>query len=255
MTDSDSLRASDADRDQVADKLREALAEGRITPEEHAERIDAVYQAKTYAELAPVLSDLPGQSGPAPSVSLRKEENAPAPVSESANIVAVFSGAERRGRWLVEPKTTLTMVFGGVELDLRQAVLSQREVEISVTCVFGGLDITVPPGVRVTWNGFTMFGGQQLPGDDPDDLNAPHVKLTGVILFGGIDVKRREQGDLTKAQRRAERREHHRGLHDHHLEIREQHQAFHAEMRRARADRREHLRELRDARRASRRRC
>jgi len=251
VTDSDSLRASDADRDQVADKLREALAEGRITPEEHAERIDAVYKAKTYAELTPVLSDLPGET---PSVSLHKEETEPAPASEPANIVAVFSGADRRGRWLVEPKTTLTMVFGGVELDLRQAVLSQREVEINITCVFGGLDITVPPGVRVTWNGFTMFGGQQLPGDDPDDLNAPHVKLTGLILFGGIDVKRREQGDLTRAERRRERREHHRGLHDHHIEIREQHEAFRAEMRRARESRREHLRELREARRDSRRR-
>jgi hypothetical protein len=247
VTDSDSLRASDADRDRVADKLREALAEGRITPEEHAERIDAVYKAKTYAELTPVLSDLPDQP-PSPSVDLRKETP---PASESANIVAIFSGADRRGRWLVEPKTTLTMVFGGVELDLRQAVLSQREVEISVTCVFGGLDITVPPGVRVTWNGFTMFGGQQLPGDDPDDLNAPHVKLTGLILFGGIDVKRREQGDLTKSQRR---HEHHRRIHDHHLEIREQHEALRAEMRQARDARRERLRELREARRESRRR-
>ena len=45
------MRASDADRDEVADRLREALAEGRITPEEHAERIDAVYKAKTYADL------------------------------------------------------------------------------------------------------------------------------------------------------------------------------------------------------------
>ncbi|WP_205719737.1 DUF1707 SHOCT-like domain-containing protein, partial [Actinomadura geliboluensis] len=58
------MRASDADRDEVADRLREALAEGRITPEEHAERIDAVYKAKTYAELAPVLSDLPDEQPP-----------------------------------------------------------------------------------------------------------------------------------------------------------------------------------------------
>lgn len=52
------MRASDSDRDRVAEQLREALAEGRLTAEEHAERLDAVYQAKTYAELAPIVEDL-----------------------------------------------------------------------------------------------------------------------------------------------------------------------------------------------------
>ncbi|MGO4417668.1 DUF1707 domain-containing protein, partial [Streptomyces sp. MCAF7] len=53
------LRASDADRDRIADILREALAEGRLDPEEHAERIDAVYRAKTVGELDTLVRDLP----------------------------------------------------------------------------------------------------------------------------------------------------------------------------------------------------
>ncbi|WP_346776196.1 DUF1707 domain-containing protein, partial [Streptomyces sp. SID10115] len=53
------LRASDADRDRTADILREALAEGRLTADEHAERIDGVYRAKTMAELQPLVRDLP----------------------------------------------------------------------------------------------------------------------------------------------------------------------------------------------------
>ncbi|NUP44134.1 MAG: DUF1707 domain-containing protein, partial [Streptomyces sp.] len=53
------LRASDADRDRIADILREALAEGRLDPEEHADRIDAVYRAKTVGELDPLVRDLP----------------------------------------------------------------------------------------------------------------------------------------------------------------------------------------------------
>lgn len=53
------IRASDADRDRTADILREALAEGRLDAEEHAERIDSVYRAKTVAELAPLVRDLP----------------------------------------------------------------------------------------------------------------------------------------------------------------------------------------------------
>uniref|UniRef100_UPI003F49BFDA DUF1707 SHOCT-like domain-containing protein n=1 Tax=Streptomyces bacillaris TaxID=68179 RepID=UPI003F49BFDA len=59
----DSLRASDADRDRTADILREALAEGRLTADEHAERVDLVYRAKTVGELQPLVRDLPAAGG------------------------------------------------------------------------------------------------------------------------------------------------------------------------------------------------
>ena len=53
------MRASDADRDRIADILRDALAEGRLTAEEHAERVEGVLQAKTVGELQPFVRDLP----------------------------------------------------------------------------------------------------------------------------------------------------------------------------------------------------
>src|SRR5579875_2841787 len=53
------LRASDADRDRAASVINQALADGRLTAEEHAERLDSIYRAKTHAELAPLLDDLP----------------------------------------------------------------------------------------------------------------------------------------------------------------------------------------------------
>ena len=59
LPDRSELRASDADRDRVAARLREALAEGRLTPDEHSERLDAVYSSKTLGELAPLVRDLP----------------------------------------------------------------------------------------------------------------------------------------------------------------------------------------------------
>src|SRR5206468_2181727 len=132
-----SLRASDADRDKVADLLREALAEGRLSPEEHAERLDAVYAAKTYAELEPIVADLPGGGQPSappaqPAMEVGGNSQLPAPSRQPASIVAIFSGAERKNRWLVEPHTTVTAVFGGIELDFRQAVLSQREVTLNI---------------------------------------------------------------------------------------------------------------------------
>ncbi|NVI86880.1 DUF1707 and DUF2154 domain-containing protein [Actinomadura sp. BRA 177] len=233
------MRASDADRDEVADRLREALAEGRITAEEHAERIDAVYQAKTYADLEPVLSNLPSEQAPRSRVDLRKEPALAPPPAQSPNIVAIFAGAQRKGRWLAEPTTNVACVFGGVELDYRQAVLSRGEVTVNVTCIFGGVDITVPPGVRVTGSPTAIFGGSDLPEDDGVDADAPVIRLTGMVLFGGVSVKRRAVGE--KGDRRDRHREAHELHRRHHEELRELH-------REHRDARRERLRELREER-------
>ncbi len=55
------MRASDADRQQIVDRLRVAMDEGRLGLHEFDERLQQVYAAKTYGELAPILSDLPAQ--------------------------------------------------------------------------------------------------------------------------------------------------------------------------------------------------
>ena len=70
VPDPQQLRASDADRERVAETLREAAGDGRLTMDELDERLDAAYAAKTYAELVPITRDLPDTgSGPAPAPS------------------------------------------------------------------------------------------------------------------------------------------------------------------------------------------
>ncbi|GAA3147737.1 hypothetical protein GCM10017687_76150 [Streptomyces echinatus] len=61
------LRASDADRDRVAEILRDALAEGRLDMEEFEERLESAYRARTYGELAPLTRDLPAAGAVAPA--------------------------------------------------------------------------------------------------------------------------------------------------------------------------------------------
>jgi Flp pilus assembly protein TadB len=53
------LRASDADRDAIAERLRHATVEGRLVAEELEERLEAVFAARTYGELDAVVADLP----------------------------------------------------------------------------------------------------------------------------------------------------------------------------------------------------
>ena len=59
MSDTSHLRASDEDRERFAQNLREHFAAGRSGEEELGERLDAVYAARTMAELEEVAHDLP----------------------------------------------------------------------------------------------------------------------------------------------------------------------------------------------------
>lgn len=239
------MRASDADRDRVADQLREALAEGRLTADEHAERLDAAYNAKTYAELAPIVRDLPatGDTGLPQAVPAKASpgpvvrDDLPPPQTGTPNIVAVFSGADRRGRWLIDPETNVVAVFGGVELDLRQAVLSRREVTINIVAIMSGVNLIVPPGVRVTNSVFAIFGGSSVPPDDTADGAAPVIRLTGFAMFSGVSVERRP-GDGTAISGKMD----HRFLHE---EQRRIHREFRDKQREVHREFRERQRELR----------
>lgn len=56
-----SLRASDADREAVAERLRTAAVEGRLDPDELEERLHTALRARTYGELSRLLTDLPAK--------------------------------------------------------------------------------------------------------------------------------------------------------------------------------------------------
>jgi Domain of unknown function (DUF1707)/Cell wall-active antibiotics response 4TMS YvqF len=187
------LRASDADRDRAASVLNEALAEGRLTAEEHSERLDSIYAAKTQADLVPLLDDLPAPSDatapvPAPGTAAERSYH-------GGPIVAIFGGAVRKGRWRVPPTTTVVTVFGGADLDLRDAILPGPEITIRAVSVFGGMSITVPPEMRVVDSGVAVFGGRDVAGETPESEspNSPMLRIQGACVFGGISVRHKQR--------------------------------------------------------------
>jgi hypothetical protein len=188
------LRASDVDRDQVVDVLRDALMSGRLSQEEHAERLEQTLQAKTLGELEPITRDLvvPGQA-PQPAVPMPVASSSPVPIEEPANpndsfdtMLAIFGGGERKGRWRVKRRTNAIAVFGGHDLDMTDAVFEGREVTIWAFAVFGGIDVTVPEGVSVRNEGVGIFGGFAARGSDDPHPDAPVVVVKGMALFGGV---------------------------------------------------------------------
>ncbi|MFJ4676322.1 MULTISPECIES: DUF1707 domain-containing protein [unclassified Kitasatospora] len=205
------LRASDADRERVADLLRDAYAEGRLTVDEHAERIEAAYGARTFGELEPLTRDLPGHPGPIRH-NLTKaplDDRAPAPKpalpparAEAPTMVAVFGGAARKGRWRVGSHLKAVAVFGGIEIDLTDAVFESPEVVIEVVSVFGGVDIRVPENVSLHGGGAGVFGGFEVREQTSADPHAPVVRVKGAAVFGGVDAKPRRGKKLKEWVRR-----------------------------------------------------
>lgn len=188
------LRASDADRDRTADILREALAEGRLTAEEHGERIDGVYTAKTMGELEPLVSDLPAARDaayatvtpePAPS---RPSDGVVPPVADE-NLVAVFSSSVRKGRWRVGRRTHVYAIFGNVEIDLSEAIFEQRQVVIKAVSVFGNVEITVPENISLRGNGTGVLGNFEVETLDSAERDAPVVFVDGFAVLGNIEAK------------------------------------------------------------------
>jgi hypothetical protein len=78
------LRASDADREQIAERLRKATAEGRLLAEELEERLETTFTAKTYGELDAVVADLPG------GVTPRRRERPRSPMLAPIHVLALF---------------------------------------------------------------------------------------------------------------------------------------------------------------------
>ncbi|GLX10314.1 hypothetical protein Misp03_72400 [Microbispora sp. NBRC 16548] len=186
------LRASDSNRDQVAALLGEALSTGQLSHEEYSERLDSLYQAKTVGELEVLTHDLQveRQRPAASPVSY-----APSASTEPDNIIAVFGGADRRGRWRVRRQTKALAVFGGVRFDLTEAEFEAKEVEITINAIFGGAEIILPEGVEVRCQGVGVFGGYDVHNSPDVDPSAPVVVIKGLALFGGVSGRFRRRRD------------------------------------------------------------
>jgi len=200
------LRASDADRERVANVLREAAGDGRLTMDELDERLDAVYAAKTYAELEPITHDLPDSGAtyvPAasPAANLDPARFGGEPTSHGA--VAIMGGFTRKGDWVVPKEFTAFMLMGGGEIDLREARFAEREVAIHIVAIMGGCEIIVPEDATVRVTGIGVMGAFDHTGAGGGSPDGPVITVNGVAFMGGVDVKRKP---TTEAAREARQR-------------------------------------------------
>lgn len=102
---------------------------------------------------------------------------------------AIFSGSVRKGRYRVPAKINAFACFGGVEIDLTEAVFERQHLQINATAIFGGIEIRVPENVTLRQKGAGIFGGYDVHTAESDDPHAPVVMVQGAAIFGGVDAK------------------------------------------------------------------
>lgn len=190
--DPSKLRISDADRNKVAEVLRDAAGDGRITLDELDARLDATWAARTYADLVPITADLPTTGIGA--VPQRGAGGLVVPGKDHERAVAIMGGVDRRGVWVVPQRFSVLCLMGGANLDLRQAHFAAPEVTLHVSAIMGGADIVVNRSTHVIVDGIGIMGGFDGPRSDPDvhlDAGSPVVRVKGFALMGGVTVRRK----------------------------------------------------------------
>jgi hypothetical protein len=220
------------DRDGVVDALVEHYAQDRIEIGEFERRVELAHQSRTREELHGLLADLPALEGTAlvtsdglasgvpgtaldPGATASEASRAglvrwnPSPPAERQLEVAIWSARVRKGPWRPARNIRALACMGGVELDFREALFPPGETRVFAGAVMGGIEVLVPPGVRVETSGFAFMGGfdeetggPDLPAPGPD---APVLRITGFAMMGGVDVAVRYPGESARDAKRRKR--------------------------------------------------
>lgn len=184
------LRASHADRDGTVEMLRVAAGEGRLTPEELDERLEAALTAKTLSELAALTTDLPartsqpGQPGQPAGLSSARPKDLVRFNSKGGNVT-------RTGQWVVPAAIEANVVGGNMKLDLTAAVITQPELAIEADLRGGDLILVTRPGITVDVDDLEMRGGNMRFGKGTEGP-APvflRVAVSGRLSGGNLVVR------------------------------------------------------------------
>jgi hypothetical protein len=190
------MRASDADRERVAEVLRTAVVEGRLDLHEVDERLRQVYAARTYGDLEPITKDLPIPMTSVPPVPA-SAPLAPVRPGEGGDVdhaIAVMSGFVRKGGWVPPRVLNCVAFWGGGTIDLRDARFLHAEIEIHAVAIMGGIHIIVPEDADVKISGLGVMGGFDHQAGGVGQPGAIRVTITGFAFWGGVSAHRLARG-------------------------------------------------------------
>lgn len=101
---------------------------------------------------------------------------------------AIFAGSELNYDGREFNGADLTAVFGGIECDLRNAII-KNDCTINAAAIFGGVDIFLPDGISIDVKSNSIFGGIARKKNLSPNTDGVTVHINGNCVFGGIDLK------------------------------------------------------------------
>jgi hypothetical protein len=188
------LRVSYEDRDRVAEQLRVAAGDGRLSAEELDERLEIALTARTYAELARVTRDLPSAAGTV--------LGAPAP-KDLVRIDCQSSSVERTGPWLVPRRMEVRVKSGAVTLDFTEAVITQPVLPIEAEVGAGALTLVIKPGIVVDMDEVAVRSGAlEVKAPWGQDASVLRIEVSGKVGSGVISARPRRRPRPPRPPRR-----------------------------------------------------
>jgi len=178
-------------REETIDALIMNYGHGHLSLEAFERRLDAAFAATNHDALLELTADLDldVDSG---YIEEKKRElglDRRGEPRETDYVVNIFSGGERSGAWIVPEQLRVLTIFGGTDIDFSDAKLTAARTHVSILCLFGGIDLFVPEGVRMVVKTFAIFGGVSNKAPTCEEPSAPTIVVEGLVLFGGVDVK------------------------------------------------------------------
>jgi DUF1707 SHOCT-like domain len=180
------MRASHLDRDRVADVLRVAAGDGRLTADELDQRLEQALTARTLGELAVLTRDLPAPglaAGPSPLSAAQ-----PGTLKDVIRISRQGGRTKRLGRWLVPPCIDVQVGWGHVTLDFTEAMLTQPVLRIDAEIGSGSLTLITRPGIDVDADGVATRSGRVkiLAPWGPEEPVILRIVVSGTVGSGKI---------------------------------------------------------------------
>ncbi len=192
-------------RESTVSRLCDHFAHDHIDADELEKLIDQAHGATALIQLDSLLEGLPALTESI--VPVRSEAVV---TRDSQTVLAVMGGAERTGGWISSRKLSVFALMGGAVLDFRETPMPEGITELEIFALMGGVEIIVPPGLRVASDGFGIMGGFVHTGDPTSPTpgaDAPLLRVTGIALMGGVEVIERRPGESAKdASRRIKNR-------------------------------------------------
>jgi hypothetical protein len=204
------IRIGDRERDAVAAVLQEAAGDGRLSMAELDDRLEAALQAKTYADLDPLVADL---SVELPSHSLssgRRRAQGPPSAGYSREdplrLDAGMGSEKRQGVWTVPPFIVIKQGMGSVKLNCVEAIPAAQLIEIQVIGGAGSIVLVLPDGWAVDADRLHK-GSKSVKVPREPAPGKPLLVIYGSVGLGSFKVRPANRFDKRRSARETRHRQ------------------------------------------------